>query len=116
MKSILDNIENISREDRMFLDILEIGTKKDVTHYEVPLPFRNIGIQLPDNKNQAVKRMHHPKRRFSSLTNIKDKWKSLSNQIMASYGISHIMLSSIQAHLESLELFSTAVSIMEELH
>ena len=75
MKSILDNIENISREDRMFLDTLEIGTKKNVTHYEVPLPFRNIGIQLPDNKNQAVKRMHHPKRRFIKDPQFFDEYK-----------------------------------------
>ena len=57
------------------------------------------------------------------MKNIKDKWKSLylnvmqrkpvSNQIMASYGISQIMVSRIQANLEKLELFSTAVPIME---
>ena len=64
MTSTLGNIEDISREDREFLDILETGTRKDGAHYEVPLPFRNIGIQLPNNRNQAVKRMHHLKRRF----------------------------------------------------
>ena len=82
MKSILDNIENISREDRMFLDILEIGTKKDVTHYEVPLPFRNIGIQLPDNKNQAVKRMHHPKRRFIKDPQFFDEYKRQMEELV----------------------------------
>ena len=59
MISILGNIEDISREDRQFLDILETGTRKDGAHYEVPLPFRNIGIQLPNNRNQAAKRMHY---------------------------------------------------------
>ena len=63
-KSILGNIEDISREDRKFLNIFEIGIKKDGAHYKVPLPFKNIGIQLPDNRNQAVKRMHHLKRGF----------------------------------------------------
>ena len=63
MISILGNIEDISREDRQFLDILETGTRKGGAHYEVPLLFRNIGIQLPNNRNQAVKRMHHLKRR-----------------------------------------------------
>ena len=46
------------------MDILETGTKKNGAHYEVPLPFRNIGIQPPNNRNQAVKRMHHLQRRF----------------------------------------------------
>ena len=64
MKSILGNIEDISREGRKFFDILERGIKKDGAHYEAPLPFRNIGIQLPNNRNQAVKRMHHVKRMF----------------------------------------------------
>ena len=58
------NIEDISIKDRKFLDILDTGTKKDGAHYEVPLPFRNTGIQLPENRNQAVKGMHHLKRRF----------------------------------------------------
>ena len=30
--TILGNIEDISREDRKFLDILETGTKKDGAH------------------------------------------------------------------------------------
>ena len=129
MKSILGNIEDISREDRKFLDILETGTKKDGAHFEVSLPFRNIGIQLPNKRYQAVKRIHHLKRFIKDpqfFEEIKDKWKSfylnvmlrkqMSNQIMARYGIFHIMVSSIQANLQRLELFSTAVPIIEELH
>ena len=64
VNSTLGNIEDISREGRKFLDILDTGTKKDGAHYEVPLLFRSTGIQFPDNRNQAVKRMHHLKRRF----------------------------------------------------
>ena len=61
MKRILGNIEDISREERKFWGVLETGTKRNGTHYEVPhpLPFRNIDIQPPNNRNQAVKRMHH---------------------------------------------------------
>ena len=44
VNSILGKIENISRENRKVLDILETGTKKDEAHYEVPLPFRDIGV------------------------------------------------------------------------
>ena len=59
---------------------------------------------------------------YSSLKNLKDKWKSLylyvmqirqmSNQIMASYDISLIMVSSIQVNLGRLELFLNAVPIV----
>ena len=58
------NVEDISIKDRKFLDILDTGTKNDGAHYEVPLPFRNTGIQLPENRNEAVKRMHHLKIRL----------------------------------------------------
>ena len=53
---ILGNAGDISREDRNFFDILETSTKKAETHYEVPQPFRDTGVQLPDNRNQAAKR------------------------------------------------------------
>ena len=43
---------------------METGTKNDEAHYEVPLPFRDTYVQLPDNRNQAAKRVHHLKRRF----------------------------------------------------
>ena len=64
VNSVFGNIEDISREDRKFLYILDTGTKKDGAQCEVPLPFGNNGIQLLDNRNQAVKRMHLLKRSF----------------------------------------------------
>ena len=57
-------MEAISREDRKILGILETGTKKEMAHYEVPLPFRDTSAQLFGNRKQAVKRMHHLRRRF----------------------------------------------------
>ena len=46
------------------MDILDTNAKKNWTQYEVPLPFRNTGIQLPDSRSQEVKRMHHLKERL----------------------------------------------------
>ena len=43
---------------------METGTKKEMAHYEVPLPFRDTSVQLFGNRKQAVKRMHHLRRRF----------------------------------------------------
>ena len=83
MISILGNIEDISREDREFLDILETGTRKDGAHYEVPLPFRNIGIQLPNNRNQAVKRMHHLKRRFIKDPQFFEEYKRQMEELVS---------------------------------
>ena len=83
VNSILDNIEDISREDRNFLDILETGTKNDGTHYEVPLSFRNTGIQLPDNRNQAVKRMRHLKRRFIKDQQFFEEYKRQMEELVS---------------------------------
>ena len=58
------NIEQLSKNDKRFLEILDAGTKKNGNHYEVPLPFKQKGIKIPNNRSQALKRMHQLKRRF----------------------------------------------------
>ena len=64
INSILGNIDEISKEDKRFIDILQSGTTKNGSHYEVPLPFRDKEFQLPNNRNQAVNRMEQLKKRF----------------------------------------------------
>ena len=83
VNSILGDIENISREDRKLLDILETGTEKCGTHYGVPLPFRNTDIQLPDTRKQAVKRMHHLKRRFIKDPQFFELYKRQMEELMS---------------------------------
>ena len=38
-RCILGDMKEISKDDRMFLAIVEEGTKKVDEHYEVPLPY-----------------------------------------------------------------------------
>ena len=70
------NIEQLSKNDKRFLEILDAGTKKNGNHYEVPLPFKQKGIKIANSKIQALKRMHQLKRRskkdssFFSTTNV----------------------------------------------
>ena len=52
---IIGNIEEISREDKKFLKIFKRGTKTNSNHCEVPLPFKDIDVKLPNNRNQAVR-------------------------------------------------------------
>ena len=56
-RGILGDMEEISKDDKMFLAIVERGTKKVDEHYEVPLPYRDGNLQLRNNKNQAIRRM-----------------------------------------------------------
>ena len=39
-----------SQEDKRFLQILEEGAKLVSGHQEIPLPFRRVVVQLPNNK------------------------------------------------------------------
>ena len=48
----------------MFLAIVEKVTKKVDKHYEVPLPYRDGNLQLPNNMDQAIRRMQQMKKRF----------------------------------------------------
>ena len=54
----------ISKDDKVFLAIVERGTKKFDEHYEVPLPYRDGNLQLPKNKDQTISRMQQLKKRF----------------------------------------------------
>ena len=46
-----------SQEDKKFLQILEEGAKFVDGHYKIPLAFRRVDAQLPNNKPQAEKRL-----------------------------------------------------------
>ena len=48
----------MSREDKKFLKIFETGTKKNGNHYELPLPFKDTDVKLPNYRNQAVRRIN----------------------------------------------------------
>ena len=58
------NIEQLSKNDKRFLETLDAATKKNENHYEVPLPFKQKGIKIPNDRSQALKKIHQLKRRF----------------------------------------------------
>ena len=57
----------LSREDRQFLNIVDEGIRHtDDMHYKIPLPFRDGNFQLPNNRSQAVQRLHRLKKRLQA--------------------------------------------------
>ena len=60
-----------SQEDKKFLQILEEGAKFVDGHYKIPLAFRRVDAQLPNNKPQGEKR----------LTSLKKKKKKKQGMI-----------------------------------
>ena len=49
------NLEQLSKNDRRFVEILDAGTRKNGNHYEVPLPFKQKGIKIQTNKSSFKK-------------------------------------------------------------
>ena len=54
---VSQDLEEISTEDRRFLDLMDTETKKIGKHYHLPLPFKNFTLPLPDNRKAAEKRL-----------------------------------------------------------
>ena len=79
---MIGNIEEISREDKKFLNILVTGTKKNGSHYQVPLPFKDTDAKLPNNRNQDVRRINQLKRRFQKDSKFFEDYKSSMGELV----------------------------------
>ena len=61
------NLQGLSSEDRRFLSIAEEGIRHlENGHYELPLPIKKPDIQLPNNRELALRRLNQLKRRLMS--------------------------------------------------
>ena len=80
--NIIGNIEDIFREDKKILKILETGAKKNGNHYEVPLSFKDTDVKLPNNRNQAIRRMNQLKRRFQKDSKFFEEYKSNMRELL----------------------------------
>ena len=67
-----------SQEDEQFMRIAKENIRFINGHYELPLPFRNIQIPLPNNRSQALKRALWQKKKMAA----DDKYHSDYNQFM----------------------------------
>ena len=55
----------MSVEDVKFMKIMEDGAKMVNKHYQIPLPFRNPNIELPNNRYQAWQGLPHLQKKFN---------------------------------------------------
>ena len=69
-RKIDGNLEQLSKTDKRFPEILDAGTRKNGNHYDVPLPFKQKGIKIPNKRSQALKRMHQLKRRWTKYSSL----------------------------------------------
>ena len=60
----MKDAEEVSSDDRRFLQIIEEKMTKVGENYVVPLPFQNESLEMPNDRRQAVKRLMYLMARF----------------------------------------------------
>lgn len=81
-KDAKEDGRTVSQEDILFLDKLKNGIKKNTQgHYEMPLPFRE-RPNLPDNRQLAIVRLGHLKRKLSKDERYKQQYVKFMEEII----------------------------------
>ncbi|XP_078619097.1 uncharacterized protein LOC144886352 [Branchiostoma floridae x Branchiostoma japonicum] len=65
--------KEMSVEDQRFMKIVSEGTRKEDGHYQIPLPFKRGPPELPNNKQVALQRANHLKKRMTKDERIPEK-------------------------------------------
>ncbi|KAK3510952.1 hypothetical protein QTP70_027811, partial [Hemibagrus guttatus] len=74
--------KTVSPDDILFLKILKEGILKNAHgHYEMPLPFKERPY-LPDNRQLAIVRLSHLKRKFLKDENYKEHYVKFMNEVI----------------------------------
>ena len=75
--------KSLSQDDKMFLDKVSKGIHlRSDGHYEIPLPFREDEITLPNNKKSAAYRLQQLKSRFNKDENYKKDYTMFMDQMI----------------------------------
>ena len=78
----LENLEEVSNDDRKFIKTVEQGRSKSGGHYVVPLPFREDDLEMPNNRKQAMQRFMYLKRKFKRDPSFLDDYKGFMNNLL----------------------------------
>ncbi|KAL7876824.1 hypothetical protein SRHO_G00034670 [Serrasalmus rhombeus] len=78
-----DDSKTVSQDYVMFLNKLGCGIQKNTEgHYEMPLPFKR-RPSLPDNKNLAILRLNHLKRKLSKDQKYKEHYVKFMEDVIS---------------------------------
>ena len=80
--SITNSVDEISIEDKKFLDRVQKNTPKKDYDYVVSLPFRDDRLVMPNNQGQAFKRLMLLKRRFLKDQKFFDDYKKFMDSLL----------------------------------
>ena len=82
--------KTVSQDDIRFLDVLKEGIKRNIHgHYEMPLPFKERPY-LPDNKQLAMVRLSHLKRKLAKDDKYKEYYVRFMNEIIERGGAEEV--------------------------
>ena len=71
-----------SQEDRRFLTKVSNGIGLTAGHYEIPLPFRQSEVDLPNNREQAVKRALWQRKKMIQNNQYRNDYVAFINEII----------------------------------
>ncbi|XP_066302034.1 uncharacterized protein [Branchiostoma lanceolatum] len=74
--------KEMSVEDKRFMNIVSKGTNKNNGHYQVPLPFKNGRPKLPNNKQVALQRAQHLKRKMMRNESFQQEYTRFMEKII----------------------------------
>ena len=74
---------SLSKEDKKFLEIASQGIRLTDGHYELPLPFRDPEVMLPNNREQAVKRANWQRKKMLRNEKYRRDYTSFINDTIA---------------------------------
>ncbi|CAH1277471.1 TRAF3 [Branchiostoma lanceolatum] len=74
--------KEMSVEDKKFMNIVSKGTNKNNGHYQVPLPFKNGRPKLPNNKQIALQRAQHVRRKMMRNESFQQEYTRFMEKII----------------------------------
>ena len=83
INGLLENMVEISKDDKAFLKTVEESTIKSGDHYVVvPLPFKTENLIMPNNRKQAMQRLIYLKRRFKKDPAFFEDYKQFMSNLL----------------------------------
>ena len=76
-----ENLTEVSTEDIAFLKLMDSKCSRSGDHYELPLPFRDEDINLPNNRILAEKRLQYLKKKFQEDEKFQSDYKAFMKTI-----------------------------------
>lgn len=95
-----DNQPSLSCNDHKFLEIMEKGVHKNESgNWEMPLPFRNSNVNLPNNRGQALHRLNSLLRTLRRKPQMSKDYMEFMEKIFAKGHASQVPIADIKGKI-----------------